>query len=107
MDFQIKEKLAFTRMSGLIESGIRIRAARHYAGLSQQELGDVVNLKKATVSNIEKGRAYPTRPLMVYFYRNWRIDINFLVCGEFSQLPSDLQKDLFSLLESLYNGEDL
>jgi hypothetical protein len=42
---------------------------------------------------------------MRYFFRSHRIDFNFLIHGEFAQLPADVQDRLFSALEALSSGQ--
>jgi len=43
---------------------------------------------------------------MRYFYRAHRIDFNFLLHGDFAQLPADVQARLFAALEALSNAPD-
>ncbi len=38
-----------------IEMGKRVRAARKEAGLSQEELAEIVGRRQATISDIERG----------------------------------------------------
>src|SRR5437868_3891193 len=39
-----------------VETGRRIQAARKSAGISQERLADAIDLSRASVSNIERGR---------------------------------------------------
>ena len=39
-----------------IEMGKRVRAARKEAGLSQEELAEIVGRRQATISDIERGK---------------------------------------------------
>lgn len=100
MDFDLKERLAMTGDASELASGRRIRAARLFTSLSQEELANHAGTKKQAISNIENGRAYPKRPVMIYFFREHRIDFNFLVFGQFSQLPLDVQERLFDVLQA-------
>ncbi|WP_420013313.1 helix-turn-helix transcriptional regulator [Tateyamaria sp.] len=106
MDFLTKERLAMTRDSESKAAAIRLKASRLYTGLSQDELGAMGGVKKAAINNIEKGRSFPARPLMTYLFREHRIDFNFLIYGEFAQLPSDVQERLFPLLQAVHNEWD-
>lgn len=106
MDFETKERLALTRDDSKEAAAIRLKAARLYTGLSQEELGKRGGIRKSAINNIEKGRSYPARPLMTYLFREHRIDFNFLILGVFSQLPSDVQDQLFPMLEDVHNEWD-
>lgn len=106
MDFETKERLAMTRDAGSKASAIRIKASRLYTGLSQADFGAKGKIRTAAVSNIEKGRSFPARPLMTYLFREHRIDFNFLIYGEFAQLPQDVQERLFPLLQSVHSEWD-
>ena len=99
MDFETKQALARTGHSDLMASAVRIKAARLCIGQSQEELGGHAGVKKAAINNVEKGRSYPGRSLMLYLFREHRIDFNFLILGHFVQLPGDVQDRLFGALE--------
>jgi transcriptional regulator with XRE-family HTH domain len=101
MNLDEKETLAKTMDDGLEASGLRARAAREYAGLTQAQLGEKIGMGKQAIANVENGRSFPGRPLMVYLMRAHRVDINFMVLGAFSQLPSDVQDGLFEKLKAL------
>ena len=101
MDMITKERLAKTRQTDKESAGLRLKAARRAAGLSLEELGQIAGLKKATISNAENGHAYPGRGLMIVLFREYQIDFNFLIHGEFHQLPGHVQDKLFRALSSL------
>ena len=77
-----------------------MRAARKVAGLSQKEIAVVAGVKNTVISNAEAGETLATRPAMSYYYRAHRIDFNFLMNGDFAQLPGDVQEALFPALEA-------
>lgn len=79
---------------------IRLLAARTFAGKTQGEVATEVGIKKTALSNMETARSFPTRAVMQYFYRRYRVDFNFLLNGDFAQLPGDVQDALFSALEA-------
>lgn len=106
MDLEQKETLARTRDDSAEASAVRMKAVRFVAGLSQDDLALEVGLTKGTISGIEKGKSFPGRDLMKYFYRSHRIDFNFMITGEFSQLPSDVQDRLFEKLQDVERGAD-
>jgi transcriptional regulator with XRE-family HTH domain len=106
MNTDEKELLAITRDYGSKASAIRAKAARLYTGLSQDIFGERAGIKKAAISNIEKGRSLPGRSLMIFLNRQYRIDFNFIIHGDFAQLPQDVQDKLFPLLADVHNEWD-
>lgn len=107
MNTDRKTQLALTNRSDIVAAAIRVRAARLTAGLSQKKLADIFNRRTSWISNIERARAFPPWGVMVFFQREHRIDLNFLVLGLYSQLPADLQDDLFRNLEMVVSETDL
>lgn len=79
-------------------ASVRIRAARAVSGLNQEQMATALKITKSTVSGIENGASFPSRDMMAYLYREHRIDFNFLISGLFSQLPQDVQEQLFPAL---------
>lgn len=86
--------------------GLRLSAARTAIKLSQQQLGEKVGISKAAVSNVEKGRSYPGHSLLLYLHREHRIDFNFMMHGDYAQLPADVQAAIFDAFQGLENAED-
>lgn len=99
MDYDEKSALARTGDSSKEAAALRLRAARAAIGLGQTELGKAAKITKAAISNSENAQSFPGRSVMIYLYREHRIDLNFMICGEFSQLPGDVQDRLFAALE--------
>ncbi|WP_306150618.1 helix-turn-helix transcriptional regulator [Roseovarius sp. MMSF_3281] len=106
MTYDEKASLARTGDTGKEAAAIRLRAARKSIGLSQPELGKKSGLTKAAISNAEAASSLPSRKVMIYLYREHRIDFNFMICGEFSQLPGDVQDRLFETLSETESGQD-
>jgi len=81
---------------------LRLRAARAALtpSISQQEMAARLGILKQTYGNWETGVAYPSLTGMRHFLREYRIDFNFLIHGDFSQLPFDVQEPLFAALEA-------
>lgn len=98
MDYEEKKALARTDDLSKEAAAVRLAAARRAAGLSQDQLGKAVGIKKAAISNAENAQSYPGRSVMIHLYREHRIDLNFLVTGDFAQLPGDVQDRLFAEL---------
>lgn len=103
-----EEKAALARTSDFSKeaAALRLRAARNAVGMGQTELGKAIGISKAAISNAENAASYPGRSTMIYLYRAHRIDINFLMCGEFTQLPGDVQEKLFSAILNEKNEQD-
>ncbi|MFC4731762.1 helix-turn-helix domain-containing protein [Salipiger abyssi] len=99
MNYEEKSALARTGDFSKEAAALRLRAARNAAGLGQAELGKAAKITKAAISNSENAQSYPGRSVMIYLYREHRIDLNFMICGEFAQLPGDVQDRLFAALE--------
>ena len=106
MDFSKKEALARTGDGNLVACAVRAKAARMYSEKSQEEVGRFAGVTKAAINNVEKARSYPSRSLMMYFFREHRIDFNFLILGHFSQLPADVQNRLFDALVTVNSEWD-
>lgn len=100
MTYEEKEALARTRDTSKEAAAVRLLAARRVTGLSQGEFGSATNVSKAAIANAENGRSYPSRDAMIFLHREHRIDFNFMIAGEFSQLPLDVQTRLFETLAS-------
>lgn len=90
---------ARTNDMGLAATAIRLRAAFLATGLAQHgDLARAAGISKTVLSNAMAGSTYPNRDLMKYLYRAHRIDFNFIMNGDFSQLPGDVQARLFDTL---------
>ncbi|MCU0909818.1 MAG: helix-turn-helix domain-containing protein [Rhodobacteraceae bacterium] len=98
MDIDARHHLARTGDISLKACAIRLSAARIVAGASQKDIAAAVGIRKTAYSNMEVGRSFPSRDVMRWFYRLHRIDFNFLIHGDFAQLPGDVQERLFSAL---------
>lgn len=99
MNIEEKERLALINDMGIAACAIRLRAARHAIGMAQQDLAKVAGVSKTVLNNAESGLTFPGRDVMKYLYRAHRIDFNFLMNGDFAQLPGDVQDVLFPALE--------
>jgi transcriptional regulator with XRE-family HTH domain len=103
---ETKQRLARQNDTGLAASAIRLRAARKLAGKDQREMAAECNVKNTVLSNAENGQTYPSREILSAYWRGYRIDFNFLINGDFAQLPLDLQERLFPALEDATNEWD-
>jgi transcriptional regulator with XRE-family HTH domain len=106
MDFEEKKRLARTGDAEKPAAAIRLRAARAAIQFSQEQLGKAGGVKKAAISNAESGSVFPNRTVMQFLNREHRIDFNFLINGDFVQLPGDVQDRLFFALANLESATD-
>lgn len=99
MDIDLKERLS--RLGDISPEAVRTRllAARNSIGMKQQDVANEVGLKKTTF-NSQETRGAPSAATMRYYHRQHRIDFNFILHGDFAQLPQDVQERLFSELSS-------
>lgn len=95
-----KERLARVNDMGLEAAAIRLRAARKSISMAQQDLARAAGIGKTTLNNAEAGLTYVGREVLSYLWRAHRIDFNFLMNGNFAQLPGDVQTALFPALEA-------
>lgn len=105
MNIEQKEQLARRADMSREAMALRLRAARKAVGLGQEGLARDMGegMTKQKLRNAEKADNDPPKSLMRYFYRAHRIDFNFLIHGDFAQLPADVQARLFDALEALTN----
>lgn len=107
MNLDDKTKLARVNDMGLAATAVRLRAAFIATGLKQHlDLAKAAGVSKTVLSNAMAGSTYPNREVMKYLYRAHRIDFNFVLNGDFAQLPGDVQQKLFPALEVATNEWD-
>lgn len=84
---------------------MRLRAARMVTGHQQKKLAELIGIKQTTFNTQEKKGA-PSLDVMRYLYKAHRIDFNFILYGDFSQLPGDVQLALFDVLSARPMSDD-
>ena len=99
MDFATKERLARTGDTTKEAIGLRLRAARIAAGYKQKDFAAMLELKPQTY-NSQETKGAPSIDVMRHLYRAHRIDFNFILHGDFAQLPGDVQDSLFAVLSA-------
>ena len=99
---KIKEKECLARLGdmGKVACAVRLLAARNVTGLSQLEVSQRAGIANNALNNMERSRQFPNREVMRYYHRAHRIDFNFLMHGDFAQLPMDIQDALFEYLDT-------
>ena len=100
METEHKEALARIKDMGLAATAIRLRAAILYTKMQQKDFAAACGVSATVLSNALGGLTYPSRDVMVYLYREHRIDFNFVLHGDFAQLPGDVRDRLFPALEA-------
>ncbi|MEP3297592.1 MAG: XRE family transcriptional regulator [Pseudoruegeria sp.] len=107
MIIEQKESLSMHGDMGLKASAIRLLAARLFTEIpTQNGFAKACDVGATTYNNMEKALNYPNRKVMKYLYRGHRIDFNFLMNGDFSQLPEDVQNRLFEKLRIAHDEWD-
>lgn len=104
IDTAEKERLAGTGRMDATASAARVRASRQVAGMNQGQLARILGITKSTVSGVENGASFPSREMMAFFMKEHRIDFNFLISGQFAQLPGDVQESLFPALSDAWTA---
>ncbi len=100
MNLDQKTALAHVNDMGLAATAVRLRAAFIVTGLNRhQDLASAAGISKTVLSNAMAGSTYPNRDVLKYLYRAHRIDFNFMMNGDFAQLPGDVQDRIFAALE--------
>lgn len=95
-----REKLTLLGDTSPEAISIRLRAAREAAGYAQQKDFAAEAGLSATTYNSQEKRGAPSITVMKILYRQHRIDFNFVLHGDFAQLPGDVQERLFEALSS-------
>lgn len=107
MSIDEKEKLARTGDMGIEACAVRLLAARRAAGFSSQKaFADYCGIGNTSYNNMEKGMQFPNREVMKALYRGHRIDFNFMINGDFSQLPLDVLTRIFDELPDANSAWD-
>ncbi|QDP64875.1 MAG: hypothetical protein Unbinned5081contig1001_32 [Prokaryotic dsDNA virus sp.] len=97
----LNEKLQLSMTDDMSKSAVcrRFRAAVRASGYeSQQAFANAAGVGVSSVNNVFKEIQYPSRQMMMSMFRGHRIDFNFILVGQFNQLPSDVQALLFAAL---------
>lgn len=98
MDIYEKERLARRLDDSLPACASRLSAALSVTGITQKQVASLSGVTEQVISNAKKGLNYPSLNILRWLYRQHRIDFNFMIAGEFSQLPFDVQEKLFEAL---------
>ena len=82
------------------EIGGRIKEVRLANGLSQRELGQRLDTSTGHISWLEAGKAMPGGELLLQLYREFAVDLNWLLTGsEPDVLPQESDSDVRLLVD--------
>lgn len=96
MDFEKKARLAALGHYDKASAARRLRAARQSIGYTTRDVAAALRRTQPGITSAENAKILPSWTLMMWFFKNHRIDINFFVGGSFSQLRRTSRR-LFSL----------
>ena len=98
---EYQEKIAVTLMGDASKEACatRLAVARAATGMTKTEFCKAAGVSLTSFLNAEAARSYPSRTVMLYLHRNHRIDFNFILHGDFQQLPAEVQAVLLEMLE--------
>ena len=86
--------------------GQKIKELRNKRGLSQQQLSELINIDQRNLSNIECGKTFPTKSLMIIAEK---LNISLPELFDFDYIleqPQDIKKYITENLENL-NDENI
>lgn len=97
-----EEKLHLAETDDMSKRAVcrRFRAAVSAAGYARQrDFADAIGSRGVTsINNAFTEKQFPSREMMAVLFRGHRIDFNFILAGQFNQLPGDVQDSLFAAL---------
>jgi transcriptional regulator with XRE-family HTH domain len=100
--------------------GTRIKSLRENKNLTQQQLGEIVELHGSNIGRIEKGKVYPTSDILLKISQYFNVSCDWLLLGEnansqilafdkehnfieiFRQLPTVAQNEVLNYMEYLF-----
>jgi len=106
MGIELRDRLARSGDWSDEAAGYRLEAAIRATGLSKTAFAERSGQQLTAVINSTKGRSWPSKQTMRELWRSHRIDPDFIMAGEYGQLPSDVQERIFAALEALSSGPD-
>lgn len=81
--------------------GARLREARRKKGLTQVALAEIVNKEPSYISDIERGKKFPSMSLFIQLINALDISADFILRGELHSGKSYLYNDLAQKLDPL------
>lgn len=94
-------------MNNFSSVGERIRYIRKQHKLTQIEFAQCLDISQGTLSEIESGKAKPSFDVLVLLSEKYRVDLNWLIMGQPTELHIGLQKDELILLDNYRKLEEI
>ncbi len=69
--------------------GARFRQFRKHLKLKQQEMADILDMNQTTITGIEKGKSFPTIPVLIFLMENYHLSLLWMFTGKGYMLSSD------------------
>ncbi len=107
MQSEVKNQLCLKGKTDKVAAAIRFKAARLVTGLSQTAIGERIGVGPSQISNVEAGLSYPSWGALVFLYEEHRVNVDFIVAGDYAKLPLDVAEPLFEKLETVHGSTRL
>ncbi len=85
--------------------GKLIKHYRNKQGISQEKLGEMININSQHVSNIENGRRYPSLETVVAIANSLDITVDDLLVKDLNKTSSSVGKEIHEILQNCNRDE--
>ena len=89
MDHEEKRELARLGDISTEATSFRMRAARMALGLSSKDMAEELGMPATSYGAYENGKAHPKLAAIRYLYRQYDINFDFILYGDFRRLPAE------------------
>jgi transcriptional regulator with XRE-family HTH domain len=87
-------------------TSFRMRACRMALGLSSKEMAAELGMPPTSYGAYENGKAHPKLAAIRHLYRQYDINFDFILYGDFRRLPADIQARVFDAMIEMQNPKD-
>ena len=98
MDHEEKRELARLGDISTEATSFRMRAARMALGMSSKDMAEELGMPATSYGAYENGKAHPKLAAIRYLYRQYDINFDFILYGDFRRLPAELQERVFDAM---------
>ena len=81
--------------------GKRIKKLRREKGLTQQELGDLINVTKVSICCYEKETRVPTLETLTALAKVFKVDINYFLGNDYNVVADNMKSAIMNALDEL------